>query len=190
MYIGILITITSVITTNYLKVAASVSDDRYLRESSYQSIEEYHESNTLEDETFEISFYLDGGQINGFSTIPNQIIHYGGLIDEPNVPEKELSDLYWNFSTNQDDYMTTSYKFIGWRVAGLNYIKYWDFDFDIVEESVLLWAEWEWPSNTEITNSNFYIHGKYWQDWDYFSRQKFVSVEQIVHGRPIEMKGN
>lgn len=61
LYIGIFITITSVITTNYLKVAASVSDDRYLRESSYQSIEEYHESNTLEDETFEISFYLDGG---------------------------------------------------------------------------------------------------------------------------------
>ena len=174
VFIFILVLLVIILAGNNNLFAAT--SDNYLIDLEQYNNKLNDNSNELLDlevESFTVSFNLDGGMVNGFNTVPEQIILPGDLVTKPDTPEKDFSGIFWNPGSLIDDFNTEYYIFKGWRVSGLSYTKYWDFDVDVVEEDTLLWADWEWPSNyRKVLNSDFYIQGKYWQNWDYFTRKK------------------
>jgi hypothetical protein len=195
LFIVVIITIFAGITPVY---AMTQDDDHLGADYSEVIIEDENELlSEPEVEMFTVRFHLDGGLLDGQDTVSEQIIPHGGLVLKPNKPIKVHSGTFWNPATmqydtyNHEEEFTKGYEFKGWRVAGQYSLGFWDFDVDIVEEDILLWAEWgEYSTNYELHNSYYHIKGKYWENWDFFNRQKFVSVEHLVHGRPVEMGGS
>ena len=174
VFILIIVLLTIIFAGNN-NIFAAVSDNHLIDLEQYNNKlnDSSNELLELEVESFTFSFYLDGGTINGFNTVPEQIVLLGDLVTEPDTPEKNFSGIFWSLASFTFESYSKDYIFKGWRVSGLSYTKYWDFDIDVVEEDTLLWADWQWPSNyRKVLNSDFYIQGKYWQNWDYFTRKK------------------